>query len=328
DAEALELLGRADTLAVDKTGTLTEGKPRLESLIPVGGADEKTVLGIAAGLERGSEHPLAHAILEAAKERKIEPVAVQKFQALTGMGVQALADGEEVLLGSPRLARERHVSLTLVEEDLRRLGEDGQTAMILARSGKPVGVLGLSDRLRPTTTEAMASLHGDLSRIVMITGDNRRSAERVGKQAGIETLYAEVLPGEKAGIIRDLQSGGHIVAMAGDGINDAPALAQAQVGIALGSGTDIAMDTAGITLVKGDLRGIARARKLSLATLRGIRQNLFLAFAYNVVAIPVAAGILYPLFGILINPVWAGLAMSFSSLSVVANALRLQRQRL
>jgi Cu+-exporting ATPase len=326
DAEVLEVLGRADTLVVDKTGTLTEGKPRLVTVEPAPGFDAADLLRLAASLERGSEHPLAQAIVPAAQEKGLVLTEPRDFRSLTGRGVAGTVEGRAILLGTPALLTEGAgtppVGISAeVQARLDALRGEGQTIVLVAVDGKYAGLLGVADPIRPTTDEAIRLLHDEGMRIIMLTGDARLTAEAVARKVGVDEVIAEVLPEQKAEVIRRLQSDGRVVAMAGDGVNDAPALAQAQVGIALGTGTDIAMESAGVTLVQGDLRGIARARRLSRGTMNNIRQNLFLAFVYNVLAIPVAA------VGLL-TPIWASVAMSCSSLSVVGNALRLRRARL
>jgi P-type Cu+ transporter len=328
NAEAIEVMKAVDTLVTDKTGTLTEGKPKLVEVVPSGGFDEEELLRIAAGIEVGSEHPLAAAIVSGAKEKGISPSKVESFQSLTGRGVTGLIDGRKVGLGNLSLLDELGIhpgDLSARAESMRR---DGQTVMFVVVDGKAAGLLGVADPVKGTTSEAIKAIHEEGIRIVVLTGDSRTTAEAVSKKLGIDEVIAEVLPDQKADIVKRLQSEGRIVAMAGDGINDAPALAQAQVGIAMGTGTDVAMESAGVTLVKGDLRGIVRARRLSRATMRNIKQNLFWAFAYNSVGVPLAAGVLYPFFGILLSPMIAAAAMSFSSVSVVANALRLRRVQL
>jgi Cu+-exporting ATPase len=325
NAEILEIFEKADTLVVDKTGTLTEGKPRLRVVEPTAGFSEEELLRLAASLERGSEHPLATAIVKGAEAKGIRLVEATDFRSFTGKGVSGQVDGRVVALGTPALLAEMGIALGDVQARLDALRTQGQTVMMIAVDGHFAGLLGVADPLRATTVEAIRLLHADGLRILMLTGDSRTTAEAVARQAGIDEVIAEVLPQQKHEVIKRLQSEGLIVAMAGDGINDAPALAQAQVGIALGTGTDVAIESAGVTLVHGDLRAIARARRLSRATMRTIRQNLFLAFVYNTVSIPVAAGVLYPLLGILISPIWASAAMSLSSLSVVGNSLRLRR---
>jgi Cu+-exporting ATPase len=325
NAEALEILGNVDTLVVDKTGTLTEGTPRLHSIVAVGNWSEADLLGIAASLERGSEHPLAAALEAAARERQLALDAPTEFQSVTGKGVTGSVRGRAVALGNRKLLADAGVDpgeLTAPAEDLRRAG---QTVMFVVVDGVPAGLLGVADPIKPSTPEAIRRLHEDGVRIVMLTGDNRSTAEAVARELGIDDVEAEVLPAMKRAIVQRLQAEGRVVAMAGDGINDAPALAQAHVGIAMGTGTDVAMQSAGVTLVKGDLRGIAKVRRLSLSTMHNIRQNLFFAFAYNALGIPLAAGVLYPVSGLLLNPMIASAAMSFSSVSVISNALRLRK---
>jgi Cu+-exporting ATPase len=325
NAEALEVLERADTLVVDKTGTLTEGKPRLAAVEPAMGFEPNETLRMAAGLERGSEHPLATAIVNGAEEKKLAIPAAQDFQSVTGKGVVGQVEGRKVALGNPALMADHGIEFSAVHGRIDALRGEGQTVMLLAIDSQFAGLIGVADRVRETSAEAIRLLHGQGLRVIMLTGDSRRTAEAVGRKLGIDEIMAEVLPAQKSEVVKKLQTQGHIVAMAGDGINDAPALAQANVGIAMGSGTDVAIESAGITLVKGDLRGITRARRLSRATMANIRQNLFLAFVYNVVSVPVAAGLLYPIWGVQISPIWASAAMSLSSLSVVGNALRLKR---
>ncbi|MCL5023615.1 MAG: HAD-IC family P-type ATPase, partial [Nitrospirae bacterium] len=309
-------------------GTLTEGKPKLVALGAAGGFDEEELLRIAASVEMGSEHPLAAAIVGGARERGVSPSKVESFESLTGRGVTGEVDGRKVALGNRTLLDELGIDpgeLSAKAESMRR---DGQTVMFVVAGGKAAGLLGVADPVKETTAEAIGSLHGEGIRIVMLTGDSRTTAEAVAKELGIDEVIPEVLPDQKAEVVKRLQAEGRIVAMAGDGINDAPALAQAHVGIAMGTGTDVAMESAGVTLVKGDLRGIVRARRLSRATMRNIKQNLFWAFAYNSVGVPLAAGALYPFFGVLLSPMIAAAAMSFSSVSVVGNALRLRRAKL
>ncbi len=329
NAEALEILEKVDTVVVDKTGTLTEGRPRLSSVVTVAGLSETELLRLAASLERGSEHPLAAAIVASAQEKGIELSEAQGFRSLTGKGVTGNVGGRFVALGTRMLLEEEpdidssalH-DLNGRADDLRR---DGQTVMFVAVDGRPAGLLGVADPIKPSTPEAIQMLHEDGVRLVMVTGDNRLTAGTVARKLGIDEVMAEVLPEGKGQVVKRLQAEGHRVAMAGDGINDAPALAQADVGIAMGTGTDVAMESAGVTLVKGDLRGIARARRLSVATMRNIRQNLFFAFIYNTLGVPVAAGVLYPLVGVLLSPIIASAAMTFSSVSVITNALRLRK---
>jgi Cu+-exporting ATPase len=322
NAEAIELLRKVDTLVVDKTGTLTEGKPKLVRVEPAPGFDEQRLLLLAASLELGSEHPLANAIVVGAAERGISPVRVEGFASITGKGVKARVDGIEVMLGNRRLMEESGVEIGALAGS-----PDGQTVVFLAAGGKLAGALGVVDPIKATTPEAIRQLHQEGIRIVMLTGDSRSTADAVGRKLGIDEVIAEVLPEEKGAHIKRLQEAGRFVAMAGDGINDAPALAAAQVGIAMGSGTDVAMKSAGVTLVQGDLRGIVRARRLSRAAMNNIKQNLFFAFVYNVLGVPIAAGALYPVFGLLLSPMLAAAAMSFSSVSVIGNALRLRRAK-
>ncbi len=325
NAEAIETLRKVDTLVVDKTGTLTEGKPKLVTVLPADGADERTALRLAASLERGSEHPLAAAILAGAVERHIELAKAEDFAARPGKGVTGRIEGREVALGNRALLEELRVDPGSLDAQADALRAEGQTVMFVTADRRPAALLGVADPIKATTPEAIGTLHEDGIRVVMLTGDNRTTAQAVAGKLSIDEVVAEVLPDQKADAVKRFQSQGRIVAMAGDGINDAPALAQAQVGIAMGTGTDVAMESAGVTLVKGDLNGIARARHLSRATMRNIKQNLFWAFAYNSVGVPVAAGVLYPFFGLLLSPIIAAAAMSFSSVSVVANALRLRR---
>jgi Cu+-exporting ATPase len=312
NAEAIELLHQADTLVVDKTGTLTEGKPKLVAVEPAAGIDEKRLLYLAASLERGSEHPLAYAITMGAQDRGIALGPIDGFQAIPGKGARGRVEGADVAVGNVAMMQEAGV-------DVR-----ASSALLVAVDGKYAGRLTVADPIKATSAEAIRQLHAEGMRIVMLTGDNRVTADAVAKELGIDEVVAEVLPQDKRTHIQRLQESGRFVAMAGDGINDAPALAQAQVGIAMGTGTDIAMQSAGVTLVQGDLRGIARARQLSRATMRNIRQNLFFAFVYNSVGVPIAAGVLYPVFGLLLSPMIAAAAMSFSSVSVISNALRLR----
>ncbi len=328
NAESIEVLRKIDTLVVDKTGTLTEGKPTLASVRPAPGYDESGLLRLAASLERGSEHPLASAIVRGAEARGVAATASEGFESLTGLGVRARVDGVTAILGNRKLMEDSGIDLGAALQEAEALRQQGQTAMFVASGGKIVGLIGVADPIKDTTAEAIRKLHQEGIRIVMLTGDSRTTADAVANTLGIDEVIAEVLPQDKSAHIKRLQQEGRFVAMAGDGINDAPALAQAQVGIAMGTGTDVAMETAGVTLVKGDLRGIVRARALSRATMRNIKQNLFWAFFYNALGVPVAAGILYPFFGILLSPMIAAAAMSFSSVSVVGNALRLRTVRL
>jgi P-type Cu+ transporter len=328
NAEALEQLEKVDTLIVDKTGTLTEGRPGLSLVVPVPPYDESTVLQIAASLEQASEHPLAAAIVHGARERGLQVSAVAHFISITGKGVQGDVGGRHVLLGTATLMAESGIDTTPFSSAAEKLRADGHTVMLVAVDGHPAGVIAVSDRVKESTPEAIRLLHEAGVRIVMVTGDNRTTAEAVGRALNIHEIHAEALPAQKRAIVQQMKREGRIVAVAGDGVNDAPALAEASVGIAMGTGTDIAIESAGITLVKGDLRGIARAKRLSRATMRNIRQNLFLAFAYNAVGVPVAAGVLYPFTGTLISPIWASAAMTLSSVSVIGNALRLRHTRL
>ncbi|HEY9202503.1 MAG TPA: heavy metal translocating P-type ATPase [Gammaproteobacteria bacterium] len=328
NAEALEVMEKVDTLVVDKTGTLTEGRPQLMQVLVVNGEDENTVLRLAASLERGSEHPLADAIVQGAKQRELALSSVDNFEAKTGMGVTGKVDGHALALGNIALMQSLGVDSDSLSAQADSLRAEGQTVMLLAADGEAAGLIGVADPIKQSTASAIADLHEEGIEVIMLTGDNQITAEAVARQLHIDRVEAEVLPDQKATIVKQLQAAGKTVAMAGDGINDAPALAQAQVGIAMGTGADVAMESAGITLVKGDLRGIVRARQLSRATMRNIRQNLFFAFAYNSAGVPIAAGVLYPFFGLLLSPIIAAAAMSFSSVSVISNALRLRRIRL
>jgi P-type Cu+ transporter len=328
NAEALERLEKIDTLIVDKTGTLTEGKPHVVAVRPAQGFDDATVLSAAASLERSSEHPLAAAIVAAARERGLTASETSQFRSITGKGVTGTADGRTVLVGNAALFAELGIPLALLEPDAESLRAEGATRMFVAIDGRPAGVIAVADPIKASTPAALESLRREGIRIVMVTGDHRATAEAVARKLGITDIESEVLPEHKNAIVRRLRAEGRAVAMAGDGVNDAPALAEAEVGIAMGTGTDVAMQSAGVTLVKGDLAGIARARTLSRATMRNIRQNLFLAFIYNSLGIPIAAGALYPAFGLLLSPIIAAAAMSFSSVSVIGNALRLRFVRL
>ncbi|MFH1703638.1 MAG: copper-translocating P-type ATPase [Nitrospirota bacterium] len=328
NAEAIEVMKKVDTLVVDKTGTLTVGKPKLVSVFSVNGHDEKTILYYAASIERGSEHPLAAAIVTGAEERGVTLAQVESFKSVTGKGVTGKVDGHEVVLGNRKLLDDLRINPAELSAKAETMRSEGQTAMFVTVDGKVIGIVGVADPIKETTPEAVKQLHEEGIRIVMLTGDSRTTAEAVSVKLGLDDVIAEVLPDQKADVVKRLQQDKRFVAMAGDGINDAPALAQAHVGIAMGTGTDVAMESAGVTLVKGDLRGILRARRLSRATMRNIKQNLFWAFVYNSLGVPVAAGILYPFFGILLSPVIAAAAMSFSSVSVVGNALRLRRVKL
>ena len=331
NAEAIELFRKVDTLVVDKTGTLTEGKPKLISVVPAEGfrEPENELLRLAATLERGSEHPLAAAIVKGAEDRGISlSGSAEAFESLTGRGVRGRIGGRAIALGNEKLLEDFHIDAGTLSARAEALRADGQTVMFVLVDGKVAGLIGVADPIKETTPEAIRRLHADGIRIVMLTGDSRTTAEAVAKKLKIDEVMAEVLPQEKAGAVKRLQGEGRFVAMAGDGINDAPALAQAQVGIAMGTGTDVAMESAGVTLIKGDLRGIVRARALSRATMSNIKQNLFFAFVYNSVGVPIAAGILYPVFGLLLSPMIAAAAMSFSSVSVITNALRLRKVNL
>ncbi|HKX49872.1 MAG TPA: heavy metal translocating P-type ATPase, partial [Candidatus Binatia bacterium] len=329
NAEALEILEKVNTLVVDKTGTLTEGKPQLSEVITMNsGTNRREILRLAASIERASEHPLAAAIVASAENEGARLVSTEEFRSLTGRGVIGKVEGRSVALGNVMLLEELSLDpgpLRMRAEELRR---EGHTVMFVAIDARAAGLVAVSDPIKQSTHEAIKILHGENVRIVMLTGDSRTTAEAVARRLGIDQVEAEVLPEQKAEVIKRLQDQGRVVGMAGDGVNDAPALAQAHVGIAMGTGTDVAIESAHITLVKGDLRGIAKARRLSRATMRNIRQNLFFAFVYNVLGVPIAAGILFPFFGILLSPIIASAAMTFSSVSVIANALRLRRVKL
>src|SRR5262249_10057461 len=328
NAEALEVLEKVDTLVVDKTGTLTEGKPRLTSVLALPGVHENDLLRLAASLERGSEHPLAAAIVAGTQARGIEFTDVHAFTSLTGKGVTGEVNGHKVMLGNRALFTEFGTELGELAQRAEALRQEGQTVMFVVVDGQPAGLLGVADPIKTSTPEAIRALHADGVQMVMLTGDSRTTAEAVARTLGIHQVEAEVLPEQKSDVVRSLQTQGHIVAMAGDGINDAPALAQAHVGIAMGTGTDVAMESASMTLVQGDLRGIVRARRLSRGTMRNIRQNLFFAFVYNALGVPIAAGVLYPVFGLLLSPMIASAAMTLSSVSVIGNALRLRHLEL
>jgi Cu+-exporting ATPase len=324
DAEALELLGRVDTLVIDKTGTLTEGRPNVTTVESTSDFTENDLLQLAAAVERGSQHPLAAAIVMAAEARGLALPAVADFRSTAGKGVVGTISGKHVALGSVQMLADHGINAGLLLRRADELRKDGQTVLVVAIDDRPAGLIAVADRIRPSTIEAVRLLKADGLRLMMLTGDNRITATAIASKLGIEDVRAEVLPDDKREVIEQLLGGGRLVAMAGDGINDAPALARATVGIAMGTGTDIAIESAGITLMKSDLRALLRARRLSRATLRNIRQNLFLAFVYNTVGIPIAAGALYPFFGLLISPIWASAAMTFSSLSVIGNSLRLR----
>ncbi len=328
NAEALEIMQKVDTLVVDKTGTLTEGKPKLVSVFANEGFQENDNLRLAASLERASEHPLAEAIVQGAEERGVDLIQTESFQSVTGKGVTGDVDGRKVALGNLKLLESLGIDAGGLPQQADRQRAEGQTVMLLVVDGKAAGLIGVADPIKESTPEAIRNLHSEGIRVVMLTGDSRKTAEAVADKLDIDQVQAEVLPEQKAEVVKQLQAEGHIVAMAGDGINDAPALAQAHVGVAMGTGTDVAMESAGVTLVKGDLRGIVRARRLSQATMRNIRQNLFFAFVYNAAGVPIAAGVLYPVFGLLLSPMIAAAAMSFSSVSVITNALRLRKMEL
>jgi Cu+-exporting ATPase len=328
NAEALEIMEKVDTLVCDKTGTLTVGKPRLTGVVAANGFREDDILQLGASLERASEHPLAAAIVGGAEDRKLQLLPVTDFQSETGKGVRGKVDGKAVAIGNRKLLESLNVDPGALDEQAAKQRAEGETVMYVTIENKPAGLIGVADPIKESTLEAIRQLHEEGLKVVMLTGDNKVTAEAVARKLGIDRVTAEVLPEQKTEVIKQLQAEGRVVAMAGDGINDAPALAQAQVGVAMGTGTDIAMESAGVTLVKGDLRGIVRARRLSRATMRNIRQNLFFAFIYNALGVPIAAGVLYPFFGLLLSPIIAAAAMSFSSVSVVTNALRLNRVKL
>jgi len=329
NAEALERLEKVTTLVVDKTGTLTEGKPKVTDILPVSGVDPKDFLKLAASLEQNSEHPLAAAIVQGAKAQSLALETVKDFRSVTGGGVAGTIAGRSVMIGKSAFLRQEGIAgLEPLEASAKKLQEEGKTAMFIALDGKPAGIIAVADPIKATTPDAIRDLHALGLKLIMLTGDNRRTADAVAKQLGLDAVEAEIEPAAKAAYITKLRAAGGRVAMAGDGINDAPALSEADVGIAMGTGTDVAMQSAGITLVKGDLRGIAKAIRLSRATMWNIRENLFFAFLYNALGIPIAAGVLYPHFGWLLSPIIAGAAMSLSSLSVIGNALRLRRKSL
>jgi len=328
NAGALEIMEQVDTLVVDKTGTLTEGKPALVSVQATNGFAENEILQLAASLERASEHPLAEAIISGAELRGLIPGPVSAFASITGKGISGEVDAHAIALGNGKLLAELGIDTGELSQQAEAGRIAGQTVMFVAVDGRAAGSINVADPVKDSTPTAIRDLHAEGVQLVMLTGDNRTTAQAVADQLDIDRVEAGVLPDQKAEIVRQLQAEGHIVAMAGDGINDAPALAQAHVGIAMGSGTDVAMESAGITLVKGDLRGIVRARRLSRAVMRNIRQNLFFAFIYNSLGVPIAAGVLYPLFGLLLSPMLAAVAMSFSSVSVISNSLRLRKTRI
>ncbi len=326
-AEALEILEKVNSIVVDKTGTLTEGKPRLQKVVALNGSGEIEILRLAASLEKSSEHPLAEAIIKGAEEKTIELAKVEDFESITGKGITGSIDGKKVLLGNAKLMMENNIDFP-ADGKADELRAEGQTVMLVAVDGKAAGLVGVADTIKESAKDAISELHRQKIEVVMMTGDNAITADAVAKKLGIDKVFADVLPEQKAEKIKELQAQGKIVAMAGDGVNDAPALAQAQVGIAMGTGTDVAMESADITLLKGDLRGILRAKKLSEATMKNIRQNLFFAFIYNLVGVPIAAGVLFPIFGLLLSPMIASAAMTFSSVSVIVNALRLRNLKL
>ena len=328
NAEALERFAKIDTLIVDKTGTLTVGKPKLVAVLPVTGHVEAEVLRLAASLERGSEHPLAEAIVTGAEERGVALAKAEEFEALTGKGVKGIVDGKPVALGNAKLVADMGLDGGRLTETANDRRDAGETVMFVIIGSAIAGLVSVADPVKETTPDALAALHAEGFHIIMATGDNERTARAVAARLGIDEIRADVLPEDKARIVKELQAEGRKVAMAGDGVNDAPALAQADVGIAMGTGADVAIESAGFTLVKGDLNGIVRARRLSRATMRNIKQNLFFALVYNAAGVPVAAGVLYPFFGILISPIFAAAAMSLSSVSVIGNALRLRTVRL
>jgi Cu+-exporting ATPase len=328
NAEALERMEKIDTLVVDKTGTLTEGKPKVVAIVAVSGFEEADLLRLAASVERSSEHPLADAIVRAAKERDLDLGNVQEFDSPTGKGATGKVDGKTILVGNATFLASQGVETQSLHEKSEQLRGDGATVINIAIDGKLAGLFAIADPVKASTPDALKALAAEGIKVIMLTGDNRTTANAVAKKLGITDVEAEVLPDQKSAVVTRLQKAGRIVAMAGDGVNDAPALAAAEVGIAMGTGTDVAMESAGITLLKGDLGGIVRARRLSQATMSNIRQNLFFAFIYNAAGIPIAAGILYPSFGILLSPIIAAAAMALSSVSVVGNALRLRVTRL
>jgi Cu+-exporting ATPase len=327
NAESLEQMKKVDTLVIDKTGTLTKGKPTVTKIVPAEGFSADNLLQLSASLEQGSEHPLAHAVMMAAKEKSLEIEAVDGFDSPTGKGVTGKIKNQHIALGNVMLMDEISVDVSSLSAQADDLRADGATVIFISVDKKPAGLLAIADPVKETTPDAIRQLQAQGIHIVMLTGDNRRTATAVAKSLGIDDVEAEILPADKSRIVKKLRDEGRIVAMAGDGTNDAPALAAADVGIAMGTGTDVAMESAGITLLKGDLTGIVRARKLSVATMNNIRQNLFFAFVYNMVGVPVAAGVLYPFFGILLSPIIAAAAMSLSSVSVIGNALRLKLVR-
>jgi Cu+-exporting ATPase len=328
NAEALERMERVNTLVVDKTGTLTEGKPKVVAVVPAEAISESELIRLAASVERASEHPLARAIVDAAAERKIALVDVRDFESPTGKGALGTIEGRHVALGNARLLAGMNISTAALDSEAERLRQDGATAIYVAVDGKAAGVIAIADPVKATTPKALKALSAEGVRVVMLTGDNKTTARAVARRLGIGDVEAEVLPDQKSAIVEKFRREGRVVAMAGDGVNDAPALAAAEVGIAMGTGTDVAIESAGVTLLKGDLTGIVRARRLSAATMSNIRQNLFFAFIYNAAGVPIGAGVLYPWFGILLSPIIAAAAMALSSVSVISNALRLRHVRL
>jgi Cu+-exporting ATPase len=328
NAEAVEHMEKVDTLLVDKTGTLTEGRPAVTAIVPAPGFTEAEVLRLSASAERPSEHPLAVAIVAAAEKRGLATTPVSDFDSPTGKGALGTVEGRRIVLGSAKFLAEHGIDVSPLTEQADRLREDGATAIFAGIDGKAAGAIAISDPVKATTPEALAGLKEEGIRVVMLTGDNWTTAKAVARRLGIDEVEAEVLPDQKSAVVERFRREGRVVAMAGDGVNDAPALAAADVGIAMGTGTDVAMESAGITLLKGDLTGIVRARRLSRATMRNIRQNLFFAFIYNALGVPVAAGALYPFLGILLSPIIAAAAMALSSVSVIGNAIRLRTARL
>jgi len=328
NAEALEILEKVDTLVIDKTGTLTEGKPKVETVVAAAGEQEDELVRLAATLEQGSEHPLGAAVIAAARERGLKLSPSEKFESITGRGIRGKVDEKEVAVGNENWFKELGIVDSTLSSRAEELRRNGQTVIFVSIDRRVAGLLGVADPVKPSTPQAIRDLKREGLRLLMLTGDSHATAENIARKLGIDEFEAEVLPEQKSAVVQRLQKEGRTVAMAGDGINDAPALAQADVGIAMGTGTDVAMESGGITLVKGDLAGIVRARKLSRATMRNIRQNLFFAFLYNSLGVPIAAGVLYPFFGLLLRPIFAAAAMSFSSVSVITNSLRLRKVEL
>jgi Cu+-exporting ATPase len=328
NAEALERMEKVDTIVVDKTGTLTEGKPSVTAVVPAEGMDEAELLRLAASVEQASEHPLAAAIVAAAKARNLTLAKVMGFDAPTGKGAIGMVERKRIAIGNAKFLNELSIATDASADAAETLRQDGATAIFVAVNGKIAGVIAIADQVKATTPAALAALKQAGIRVVMLTGDNRTTAQAIARRLGIEEVEAEVLPDQKADIVAKLKAAGRVVAMAGDGVNDAPALAAADVGVAMGTGTDVAIESAGVTLLKGDLTGLARARNLSRATMGNIRQNLFFAFIYNALGVPIAAGVLYPVFGLLLSPMIAALAMALSSVSVITNAMRLRAARI